>query len=698
MSGSKRSASSSKRSKSLDAVVKASKDSSERAKVISAQAMGLQQKTTAQAHDFFANLIARTGYGSPNLIEGTEYPLVRLTYNYWLLISLYEAHWVVRRIVDVPAQDMVRAWPTLTSDIEPKDLARIDRALRRTNTKNQMLTAMIWGRLFGGAGALIVVEGQENELDEPLDLDSIPVGGFKGLCPFDRWSGIYPSSDWSTDINKPLDFNLPTYYTVQATGGQSFKVHASRILRFTGLPVPTPEREAYSMFGISVIEPLFQDLQKRDNVSFNIALLTFRANILGMKFPDLAALLSGLGMPGQAGEQFEQRMAAVNHLISNQSLVPLPEGGSIESTSYSFAGLGEVYQQFCLDISGAAQIPVTRLWGRTITGLGQGNEGDEKVYVERIATDQDAYLRPQLEKLFPVICQSELGEVPDDLDMNFPSLAVPDDKDKAELAKSVADVVVVALNSGLISPRTAAMELKQASTKTGVFTNITDEEVDALSDKPQSEGEVGEGLFGKEGEGAGGGLTPASSPSRVIREENREGKEQEAGGTGAVPGKKVGPAPAENLVGSQAKDADGSGPTRHFHGLDVVIETPRGYLRHGRDEHGKSWEQTLTADYGYIKGHQGADGDSLDCYVGDDLDSDWVYLVDQAVLGNRKKFDETKVMTGFQSQGDALRTYRANHHRSKDVFLDFVPMRVDDFKEWLATRDPKKPASDLVKS
>lgn len=658
----------------------------------------------ARIMDFFANFAARTGYGSPNLVESAEYPLVRVTFDYWQLISLYEGGWIPRRIVDVPAQDMVRAWPKLSSDIDPKQLTKLDRVLRRTNSKNNLLQGMIWARLFGGAGCLMVIEGQEKELDKPLDLDSIPIGGFKGLIPFDRWSGIYPNTDWCTDITKPIDFNLPESYTVQATGGQGFRVHASRILRFTGPTVPTPEREAYSMWGISVIEPVLQELKKRDNVSWNIANLTFRANILGMKFPELAQALSGLGMSSTAAQSFEERMSAINHLISNQSLVPLPTDGGIESTSYSFSGLGEVYQQFCLDISGAAQIPVARLWGRTITGLGQTGDGDEKIYEERIATEQDAHLRPQLEKLYPVLCASELGEVPDDLDMLFPSIRVLDEKERSDLAKTTADTLMVYLNGGIMSPQTVAKEVQQSSDGTGIGTNLTSEAVAGLSDKVQSEGEMGEGLFGEGGES---GLNPSSSPAKVIKAENKEGKSATSGNAELRPvsvdeaEEEEEPTSDRVLTAShlrgiaRAADSDGAGilggPRRKVHGLDVVIETPKGYERHG-----KGWRTIMTADYGYIVGYAGADGDSLDCYVGPKPSSDWVYCVDQAVLGDRRKFDETKVMLGFDSQGAALRTYRANHHKAADIYLDFTPMHINDFKEWLTSRNPRKPCSTEV--
>jgi phage-related protein (TIGR01555 family) len=615
-----------------------------------------KQRTAAQALDWFMNQAARTGMGSPNLGAGADYQLVRMSYDYWLLITLYRNHWISRRIVDTPAQDMIRTWPKLTSDLEPKDLTRIDRAIRRTMTKQQMLLALSWARLFGGAGCLMVIDGQENELDQPLDLDSVPLGGYKGLLPFDRWAGITPSTDVCTDINRPLDFNKPEHYECRISGGESFKVHASRILRFTGPEVPTPEREAQSWWGISELEPVYEEIQKRDNMSWNILNLTFRANILGMKFPDLAQLLSGLGMSGQAGQQFESRMSAINHLISNQSLVPLPKDGSIESTSYSFAGISEVYQQFQLDISGAAKIPVTRLWGRTITGLGQSNDADERIYEERIATDNEVQMLPQHEKLYPVICMSELGEVPEDLDLQYPSVRVLDEKEKSELAKTVVDTVTVALNSGGISPRTYAKELKQSSDVTGIFTNITDEDIEKLSDDVTPEGELG--MFG-EGGGEESQLSPSSGPQKVLREE-------------------------------KGKAADTDGPavrTFNHHGLTCVVETPKGQVRSGKD-----FAVRMPAHYGYIDGITGSDGDSLDCYYGDGPSNGWVYVVDQNTLDGRK-FDEHKVMLNFPSQSAAIDTYKAGHHKGGSVMRDFTPMPIAEFVRWTRTHDMRKPCA-----
>ncbi len=807
------------------------------------QSLGVQGATKAFAQDMFTNAAARMGFGTPSLGQGAEYTLVRISYDYWQLITLFRNHWVSRRIVEVPAQDMVKAWPRLTSDIDPKDLTRIDRALRKTNTKNNFQTGMTWGRLFGGAGGLMVIDGQEDELDQPLDIESVGIGAYKGIIPFDRWAGISPMGDVCTDINRPLDFNKPEMYEVRVNGGDAFKVHSSRLLRFTGPMVPTPELEAQSQWGISVLEPAYESITKLDNMSWNILSLTFRANLLGMKFPELAQLLSGLGSSQIASQKFEGRMSAINHLMSNNSLIPLPADGGIEATSYSFGGLSDVFQLFQLDLAGAAQMPITRLFGRTYNGLGQAGDGDERIYEEKIATDQATYMVPQLEKLYPVICMSELGEVPDDLDLVCPSIRVLDEKDKSELAKATADTVTVYMNGGIMSPRVAAMEVKQSSAITGIGTNLTPEFIATLSDEVQSEGELGEGLFGE-----AGGLEAASGPGKAIREENAKAK----GASGSEPKDKADSKKAEpedqdeakketlkkagkvkdsapdmpdlldgiavgekvlvhghlltvagvlpqmtdlfdeevvpvqftdgsvvayraratdsytvrdsvksllrrhmsgkeslpkdaffdecmnflstsvaknsavsaevermesvftlkrlcanvqtELRRGRATDEDGASSVTksaqeftEYHAMPVRVETPAGGARAGVLNDGTTWSTNMPADYGFIEGVPGADGDSLDCYIGLSPESSNVYVVDQYDL-NGRVFDETKVMLGYATRESALEDYMLGHHLSRKTFAAITPFTMPLFRRWLATHDMKQPCDPGVKT
>ena len=442
--------------------------------------------------DYFTNVLARMGYGSPSLPEATDYNLVRLSNNYWLMVTLYRNHWVIRRVVDLPADDMTRLWPKLQSEMSPDDISEFDRTIRRTQTPAKIRTAIKWARLYGGGGALIAIKGHEKILDEPLDLEQVNPQSYLGVIPFDRWVGIYPDgTQLSQDIDHPLDWGLPEYYRCTAEDkGESFRVHASRILRFLGPEIPTPEFQAQMYWGLSMVEVLYEELKKRDNCSFAILNLIYRANIIAQRNPDLAQILSGAGVSQAAQMRWAASMQAQNELLSNQSMLILGKDGELQSTQYSFAGISETYAQFQMDLAGAAEIPVTRLYGRTITGLGQSNDADERYYEEKIAKDQDFQLRPQLDKLYPVICMSEFGEVPDDLDYIFPSVRVLTEEEKAEICEKCSAPIIAAYNAGLVSQKVAMMELKQLADSTNVFSNISDEDIDKADDEPMDPGEL----------------------------------------------------------------------------------------------------------------------------------------------------------------------------------------------------------------
>ena len=610
----------------------------------------------ARINDYFVNAAARSGWGTPSLTEATEYELVRLSYDYWLMITLYQNHWICGKIVDIPAGDMIKAWPRITSEIDPKDITRVDACIRKTQIKGQLEKCIQWSRLFGGAGALIVIDGQESMLDEPLDLESIEIGGFRGLIPFDRWSGIYPSGELCTDIRKPTQFNLPQYYEVMnQNGGGRFRVHSSRILRFTGPNVPQPEYQAMMYWGISVYERIYEELRKRDNMSWNILNLTYRANLIAMQEPQLAQMLSGLGMNQNALIQYQARMQAMNQSLSNQNMLFLPKDSTMSAVNYGFSGVSDVYQQFQLDIAGAAEIPVTRLYGRTLSGLGQSNDADERIYEEKIALDQDRGLRPQLEILYPVICMSVMGEVPEDIDLRFPSIRVLDDKEKSDLAKSTGDTINGYFNTGLYTKPMAMKDIKQTSDVTGIGTNITDEDIAAAEEEAEAMPQLPQGEPGEE---------PTASPTNAERVA-RAGKPKDAD------------------TPERATDAL---TARQFAGMPITIEYRAGERRTIRNADGDVvYDRTMKHDYGYLDGTTGRDGDEIDVIVGPDESANAVYVCDMRDLGPDvdKREDEDKLCIGFASKDEARAAFMSMYPREWLVSMYQVP--ITDFRSnWLA--------------
>jgi len=127
-------------------------------------------------------------------------------------------------------------------------------------------------------------------------------------------------------------------------------------------------------------------------------------------------------------------------------------------------------------------------------------------------------------------------------------------------------------------------------------------------------------------------------------------------------------------------------------GLDVSIENPKGSTRSGTDADGNAWSVEMPAHYGYVKRTEGADGDHVDVYIGDNPESDTVYVVDQ-INADEGTFDEHKGLVGFQSAEAAIAAYDAafNDGRGPDRRGAVTPMSVEAFRDWLKGGDTKKP-------
>lgn len=131
-----------------------------------------------------------------------------------------------------------------------------------------------------------------------------------------------------------------------------------------------------------------------------------------------------------------------------------------------------------------------------------------------------------------------------------------------------------------------------------------------------------------------------------------------------------------------------------WNGLDLSIETARGQDRTGTDPNGREWSVKMPADYGYIRGTKGADGDHIDFYMGPNEASDYVLVIDQKDI-QTGAFDEHKVILGAEDAAEAMAIYRAGFSDGKggDRIGGITEMHGQQFRGWLDVGDHKKPAS-----
>lgn len=128
-------------------------------------------------------------------------------------------------------------------------------------------------------------------------------------------------------------------------------------------------------------------------------------------------------------------------------------------------------------------------------------------------------------------------------------------------------------------------------------------------------------------------------------------------------------------------------------GYNITIENPKGSERSGTDKDGNKWSVTMNNDYGYIRGTEGVDGDHVDVFLSDNLESGDVFVIDQ--VNPDGTFDEHKVMYGFKSALAAKRAYMANYSKDWTGLGNITRVSKEEFKKWVnSSRRKTKPFAE----
>jgi phage-related protein (TIGR01555 family) len=430
--------------------------------------------------DSFQNLIARVGKGTDNQNTFSTYSQSTISRNRVVLDNAYRSSWIAGKAVDAFSEDMTREGVEIRCGEKPEDLAKIEGALTNMVIWDRLRSVCKWARLYGGAIGVLMIDGQD--VSTPLNTDKISKGQFKGLLVLDRWT-VNPSlSEIVEDFG--IHMGEPKYYATIADGQgmKSQKIHYSRVIRMDGVELPYYQRMAEMGWGQSVLERLWDRLISFDSTTEGAAQLVYKAHLRTYGVKGLREII---GSGGKALEGLIKQMEMIRAYQSNEGLTLMDSEDIFESHSYSFGGLSDMLMQFGQQLSGAMDIPLVRLFGQSPAGLNSTGESDMRNYYDNIKQQQNSKLRDGVTRIYQCAFPSVLGKpLPPDFDYDFRSLWQMDDTQKADMGSKVATAVKDVYESGIIGRQTALKELKGASHVTGLFTNITDEEINAAEDEP----------------------------------------------------------------------------------------------------------------------------------------------------------------------------------------------------------------------
>lgn len=456
-----------------------------------------------QARDGFANVVSRLGIGQnvDNQLSQGGYEYNLLTRNRVQLDAMYRGSWVVGKVIDSIAEDMARAGIDITSSEGAKDIEELQSGLSRLRIWSSLEETLKWARLYGGSIGVIMIDGQD--LSTPLKIETIGKGQFTGIAVYDRWQ-INP--DLFEVIRNGPDLGLPAYYYILSSAellapelngdnnqsasdqlARGVKVHHSRVVRQIGVKLPFWQAITESMWGSSEIERLHDRLVSFDTATMSSANLINHAHLRTVKVDGLREIL---GTGGKVEEALIKMFDYMRLLQSNEGITLLDGNDDYASNAYSFAGLSDMMLQFGQQLSGASGIPLVRLFGQSPAGLNSTGESDIRNYYDNINAEQESRLRPSVDKIIRVAYQSLFGRpAPSDLQFEFASLWQMSPDQKATVARTKTETVAGAFESGLVTRAVAIKELRQQSAETGMFTNITDEDIlEAEGDEPPMPG------------------------------------------------------------------------------------------------------------------------------------------------------------------------------------------------------------------
>jgi phage-related protein (TIGR01555 family) len=438
-------------------------------------------ESAAKTRDSFQNFAMGLGIGTNNPSTGNTYGFNPVTRVRTELEWAYRGSWVAGVAVDVIADDMTREGVDVTGEMDPDEVKLIEERAVTLKIWSRINQTIKWSRLYGGCIAVLLIDGAD--YSKPLRMETVGPDQFKGLLVLDRWM-IGPSlEDLVTEIGP--DLGLPKFYTVEslAPALRGHKIHYSRCLRMSGDDLPYWQSMAENLWGMSVLERLFDRMTGFDGATTGASQLVNKSYLRYFKIKKYRDILGGMGGT-QAMKGLIEMVSQMRTFASNEGITLIDaEDDMVTAQASTFSGMAEVLLQLAQQISGALQIPLVRLLGQSPAGLNSSGDSELNTYYDGIKQRQILHLLVMMTKIYRLIAQSLRIDVGDGFGVEFKPLYQMEEPQKAETAAKDTATVMEVHATGIISDQTALKELQHVGKKSGRWKSITDEVVEAASDE-----------------------------------------------------------------------------------------------------------------------------------------------------------------------------------------------------------------------
>ena len=438
--------------------------------------------------------------------------------NYRTVLSeAYAEYGIVQTLVEQPVSDAFsKGFDISTEQLDTSQKKKLETYLEKYQIVQKIQQALIWARLYGGGGLVIMTE-QNPSL--PLDISAINEDTPLDFVAADMWE-LYKDNykvwnPWDSDDDKKY-----SYYGIN--------LHKSRVFPIKGKEPPSFIRPRLRGWGMSELERVVRSINsylKNQDLIFEL-LDEAKIDVYQLNGFN-TAMLTAKGTKGA-----EERVRISNSLKNYLNALILDTNDKYEQKQLSFNGLSDILTLIRQGVAADLKMPMTKLFGVSAAGFNSG-EDDIENYNAMIESEIRSKVKYIVVSVLELCCQKLFGFIPDDLTISFKSLRILSAEQEENMKNSQYNRLIQTYANGLLSAGDFMVGCNSANLLPVTFTQdqikaFQSQGVDKIG---LDQDKKGKGLFGRffgggEKEGQKGGVQYASEPEKANLA-SKEGKVKE---------------------------------------------------------------------------------------------------------------------------------------------------------------------------
>lgn len=410
--------------------------------------------------DAFVNQIAGLGIAGKDRSSGT-FICDRPYLDKSMLDSLYSQNPIARRICDRPAGDMTREGFTVEG-VMPELWTFTESRLQTLGLSGWLATGERWARQYGGAlGVIDVFDGRPKHA--PVDMKNIK--RVNSLRVVDAASAR-PVGTIRMNSNGQA---YPEEYDVTWPGSlKTTRVHHTRTVRFEGIQLPVDKQSELQYWGMSELEPVYDDLRRLYVVRQYLENFIHEISIVVMKIKNLRTMSKGKDGSGRPNDQkVAEALASLRLHATVFNWLGIDSEDDYRVESKPTAGLEALEMRFVDAVGMATDLPRVVLLNEVMGGLNSGeNAGEMRAYYDWIGARQVERFTPHVSRVLDLEWASQENksvmfarnqmphsgiEAPEEYSIEWNALWRQGDKEQADQDKVTAETDAIRINSGVVS-------------------------------------------------------------------------------------------------------------------------------------------------------------------------------------------------------------------------------------------------------